>query len=144
MIGKKEFRYIISVISAVILISCSSGFRPADSDMRDVNCGKVYTQEQAQEMVLENLKWMFKNYESAKIEFSELKKAYIYYELGDRNIFGYSIKAIVNSKNSEGVYGGDRNHLFFIRDDKVYYNYTNPNAKLRKAYWVEVRPDISN
>jgi len=143
MTRNKKFTCTFLAVVSLVIMSCSSGFRPADSDMRDVNCGKVYTQEEAQELVLENLRWMFKNYETAKIEFTEVKKGYIDFEIGNEVIFGYAINAVINTKNIEGVYAGDRTHLFFIRDGKVYYNYTKPHTKLKKAYWVEVKPDIS-
>lgn len=143
MIHKIVSISLMTVILSVFISGCSSGFRPAEKNMRDVDCGKIYTQEEAQELVLENLKWMFKNYETAKIEFSEVKKGFIDFEIGNEIIFGYAINAIINTKNSEGLYAGDRTHLFFIRDGKVYYNYTKPHTKLKKAYWVEVKPDIS-
>ncbi len=136
-------KIVLAALVLMMLISCSSGFRPADKNMRDVNCGRAYTQVEAQELVLESLKWMFKNYDTAKIEFTDIKKGYIDFEIGNSVIFGYSINAIINTKNVEGVYAGDRTHLFFIRDGRVYYNYTKPHTKLKKAYWVEVRPDIS-
>jgi hypothetical protein len=58
---------------------------------------------------------MFKNYESAKIEFTELKKTFINYEIGERTIFGYGINAIVNSKNKEGVYTGRQNSFILFK-----------------------------
>jgi hypothetical protein len=138
-----KLKLISAILISLILLSCSSGFRPAGDEIRDQSCGRVYTQEEAQELVLENLKWMFKNYESAKIEFTDIKKAFIDYEIGNRVIFGYSINAVINTKSIDGVYSGDRTHLFFLKDNKVFYNYTKPDTKLKKAYWIEVKPDIS-
>ena len=137
-------KVIFSVCLIVLFSGCFLASNPSPEEMmRDADYGRNFTQEEAQEVILENLKTMFKNYESAKIEFSELKKAFIYYEIGDKTIFGYAINAIINTKNSEGVYTGDRTHLFFLKDDKVFYNYTKPNAKLKKAIWIELHPDIS-
>ncbi|HQO10621.1 MAG TPA: hypothetical protein PLK90_08975 [Clostridiales bacterium] len=134
--------FIISLL--FVMSGCFLASSPSQEEMlRDADYGRSFTQEKAQEILLENLKTMFKSYETAKIEFSELKKAFIYYEIGEKNIFGYSINAIINAQNSSGIYSGDRTHLFFLKDDKVYYNYTNPNSKYKKAYWIEVKPDIS-
>jgi len=134
----------LAAMLTVILTGCFFASNPSHEQMmRDADYGRSYTQEEAQEIILENLKGMFKNYESAKIEFTELKKAFINYEIGEKTIFGYAINAIINSKNSSGVYAGDRLHLFFLKDDKVFYNYTKPDTKYKKAYWIEVKPDIS-
>lgn len=141
---RKISEVLLIVSISILLLACSSGFKPVDSSYRTMNCGKPYTQEEAQELVLESIKWMFRNYETAKIEFEPIKKSFIDFEIGGRIIFGYSINAVINTKNTEGVYAGDRTHLFFIRDDKVFYNYTRPDAKVRKAYWVEVKPDIAD
>lgn len=138
------FKLILIIISAAGFTGCFLASNPSKEQMmRDADYGRNFTQEQAQEILLDNLKNMFKNYESAKIEFSELKKAYIYYEIGDKTIFGYAINAIINSKNSAGAYSGDRTHLFFLKDDRVFYNYTKPDAKLKKAIWIELHPEIS-
>jgi len=139
---------IIKLTFAAMLIfifpGCFLASNPSQEEMmRDADYGRSFTQEEAQEIILENLKGMFKNYESAKIDFTELKKAFIYYEIGDKTIFGYAVNAIINSKNSAGVYSGDRIHLFFLKDNKVFYNYTKPNSKLKKAIWIEINPDIS-
>jgi hypothetical protein len=131
--------YLLFMLSGCFLASSPS----QEEMMRDADYGRSFTQEQAQEILLENLKTMFKSYETAKIEFSELKKAFINYEIGEKTIFGYAINAIINAKNSSGVYSGDRTHLFFLKDDKVFYNYTNPKSKYKKAYWIEIKPDIS-
>lgn len=137
-------KLILIIMFAANITGCFLASNPSPEEMmRDADYGKVYTQIEAQEIVLENLKTMFKNYESAKIEFTEIKKAFINYEIGEKTIFGYAINAVINSKNNAGVYSGDRVHLFFLKDDKVFYNYTNPNSKYKKAYWIEVKPDIS-
>jgi hypothetical protein len=137
----KKYLMIAAVVTMIALSGCFSASRP-ESTQRDGDHGRAFTQEEAQEIILESLKLMFKNYESAKIEFTELKKTFINYEIGERTIFGYGINAIVNSKNSDGEYTGDRTHLFFLKDSKVFYNYTRQDTSWKKAYWVEIRPDI--
>jgi len=137
-------KLILTIMFAADITGCFFASSPSQEEMlRDADYGKAYSQVEAQEVILENLKTMFKNYESAKIEFTEIKKAFINYEIGEKIIFGYAINAVINSKTSSGVYSGDRVHLFFLKDDKVFYNYTNPNSKYKKAYWIEVKPDIS-
>jgi len=144
MKSKQLINLIFTGVLTILFSGCFLASSPSQEEMmRDADYGRNFTQVEAQEIILENLKNMFKSYESAKIEFSELKKAYINYEIGDKTIFGYTINAIVNSKNSEGTYTGDRTHLFFLKDDKVFYNYTKPNAKYKKAYWIEVKPEIT-
>jgi hypothetical protein len=135
------FKAVLAVSVLILFSGCFFASKPFDA-ARDGDHGKAYTQEEAQEIILESLKLMFKNYESAKIEFTELKKTFINYEIGERTIFGYGINAVVNSRNKEGVYTGDRTHLFFLKDDKVFYNYTRQDTRWKKAYWVEIRPDI--
>ena len=56
--------YLLFMLSGCFLASSPS----QEEMMRDADYGRSFTQEQAQEILLENLKTMFKSYETAKIE----------------------------------------------------------------------------
>lgn len=119
---------IIGVIALIVpwfgLTGCAAG-PPTAEQLANADYGASISQAEAEAKATEWLRGTLKDPASAQIEWSPVQQGWIRKAPieGGRLVFGYSLNAQINAKNSFGGYNGFKPYIFLFRDRELLHVY---------------------